>query len=242
MPDWDVIAKQRLTEDWGTLRSAYLPLNQAMRRTVEFLEKDTGTFADLLAVVRERLEGSLKNLTALANRRSPWVRLEAIRNLRVLATGLRGAANDDPLALLRFQFALCELLTNVWKDAPTEARVTQNLALTKAPEFWFGCDCCAVGILRPTGPDDPPDLLRGKEVRLVWEVDALYAWTLDEFEDYLASERYSLPTTPRLAAVDDLGLPVVDVPAEQLRRGAEIFEGQGGGLFGPLDLKYLDLS
>ena len=82
----------------------------------------------------------------------------------------------------------------------------------------------------------------GKEVRLVWEVDALYAWTLDEFEDYLASERYSLPTTPRLAAVDDLGLPVVDVPAEQLRRGAELFGGQGGGLFGPLDLKYLDLS
>ena len=39
MADWDVIAKQRLTEDWSTLRSAYLPLNQAMRRNVEFLEK-----------------------------------------------------------------------------------------------------------------------------------------------------------------------------------------------------------
>ena len=41
MADWDVIAKQRLTEDWATLRGAYLPLNQAMRRTVEFIEKDT---------------------------------------------------------------------------------------------------------------------------------------------------------------------------------------------------------
>jgi hypothetical protein len=242
MADWDVIAKQRLTEDWTTLRAAYLPLNQAMRRTVEFLEKDAGTFAEVMAVVRERLEGSLKNLSALADRRSPWVRLEAIRNLRVLATGLRGAASDDPLALLRYQFAIGELLTNVWKDAPSEARVSVNLKLVGEPDFWFGCDCCAVGILQPAGPDDPPDLLRGKEVRLVWEVDALFAWTLDEFEDYLASERYSLPTTSKLAATEDLGLPVIDVPAEELRRGADLFGGQGGGLFGPLDLKHLDLS
>jgi len=242
MADWDVIAKQRLTEDWSTLRSAYLPLNQAMRRTVEFLEKGNGTFAELLVVVRERLEGALKNLTALCNRRSPWVRLEAIRNLRVLATGLHGAASDDPRALLRYLFALSELLTNVWKDAPAEARVAENLVLTGEPEFWFGCECCAVGVLRPAKPDDPPDLTRGKEVRLVWEVDALFAWTLDEFEDYLASERFSLPTTPKIAATDDLGLPVVDVPSGALRRGVELFGGQGGGLFGPIDLRSLDLS
>jgi hypothetical protein len=239
--DWDVIAKQRLTEDWGTLRSAYLPLNQAMRRTVEFLEKGQGSYADLLVVVRERLEGSLKNLTALSNRRSPWVRLEAIRNLRVLATGIRGAASDDPMALLRYLFSISELLTNVWKDAPSEAVVTANLKLTGEPDFWFGCDCCAVGVLTPTGPDDPPDLQRGKEVRLVWEVDALFAWTLDEFEDYLASERFSLPTTPKLAAVEDVTLPIIDIAADQLRRGQELFEGQGGGLFGPLDLRYLEL-
>lgn len=242
MADWDVIAKQRLTEDWSTLRAAYLPLNQSMRRTVEFLEKGEGTFAEVLAVVRERLDGTLKNLTALCNRRSPWVRLEAIRNLRVLATGVRGAASDDPRALLRYQFALGELLTNVWKDAPSEARVAQNLVLEGKPDFWFGCECCAVGVLRPAGPDDPPDLVRGKEVRLVWEVDALFAWTLDEFEDYLASERFSLPTTSQIAATEDLGLPVVDVPSESLRRGQELFGGQGGGLFGPLDLRYLDLS
>ena len=175
MADWDVIAKQRLTEDWATLRAGYLPLNQAMRRTVEFLEKGTGSFADLLVVVRERLDGTLKNLTGLCNRRSPWVRLEAIRNLRVLATGLRGAANDDPRALLRYLFALSELLSNVWKDAPTEARAAENLVIQGEPEFWFGCDCCAVGVLKPAGPDDPPDLLRGKEVRLVWEVDSLFA-------------------------------------------------------------------
>jgi hypothetical protein len=241
MADWDVIAKQRLTEDWATLRAAYLPLNQAMRRTVDFLEKGDGSFSELLAVVRERLDGALKNLTALCNRRSPWVRLEAIRNLRVLATGLRGAANDDPRALLRFLFALSELMTNVWKDAPGEARVAENLVLASPPEFWFGCDCCAVGVLRPAGPDDPPDLVRGKEVRLVWEVDALFAWTLDEFEDYLASERYTLPTTPKVAATEHLGLPVVDVPSETLRRGSELFGGQGGGLFGPLDLRHLDL-
>ena len=130
MADWDVIAKQRLTEDWATLRAAYLPLNQAMRRTVEFLDKDTGSFSDLLAVVRERLDGTLKNLSALCDRRSPWVRLEAIRNLRVLATGLRGAADDDPRALLRFQFAVSELLMNVWKDAPLEARITRAASLT----------------------------------------------------------------------------------------------------------------
>src|SRR4029453_8486075 len=76
MADWDVIAKQRLTEDWGTLRSSYLPLNQAMRRTVDFLEKGQGTFDEVMAVARERLEGSLMNLSALVNRRSPWVRLE----------------------------------------------------------------------------------------------------------------------------------------------------------------------
>lgn len=242
MADWDVIAKQRLTEDWATLRAAYLPLNQAMRRTVEFLEKGDGSFSDLLVVVRERLEGSLKNLVSLCNRRSPWVRLEAIRNLRVLATGLKGAANDDPRALLRYLFAVSELLTNVWKDAPAEARVSENLVLSGEPQFWFGCDCCAVGVLKPAGPDDPPDLTRGREVRLVWEVDALYSWTLDEFEDYLGSERYSLPTTPKMAAVEDLGLPVVDVPSESLRRGTELFGGQGGGLFGPIDLRYLDLS
>jgi hypothetical protein len=242
MADWDVIAKQRLTEDWTTLRASYLPLNQAMRRSVDFLEKNDGSFADLLVLVRERLDGTLKNLTALCDRRSPWVRLEAIRNLRVLATGVRGAASDDPRALLRYLFAISELLSNVWKDAPSEARLTENLVLTGTPEFWFGCDCCAVGRLRPAKPDDPPDLTRGKEVRLVWEVDALFAWTLDEFEDYLASERYALPTTPQIAAVDELGLPVVDVPSEALRRGAELFGGQGGGLFGPLDLKYLDLS
>ena len=242
MADWDVIAKQRLTEDWATLRSAYIPLNQAMRRTVDFLEKGDGSFSDLLVVVRERLDGTLKNLTALCNRRSPWVRLEAIRNLRVLATGLKGAANDDPRALLRYLFALSELVTNVWKDAPGEARVSANLVLSGDPQFWFGCDCCAVGSLKPAGPDDPPDLVRGKEVRLVWEVDALFAWTLDEFEDYLASERYSLPTTSKIAATEDLGLPVVDVPSESLRRGNDLFGGQGGGLFGPLDLKHLDLS
>lgn len=241
MADWDVIAKQRLTEDWGTLRSAYLPLNQAMRRSVEFLEKGQGSYSDLLVVVRERLEGSLKNLTALSNRRSPWVRLEAIRNLRVLATGIRGAASDDPMALLRYLFSISELLTNVWKDAPSEATVTANLKLTGEPDFWFGCDCCAVGVLAPTGPDDPPDLQRGKEVRMVWEVDALFAWTLDEFEDYLASERFSLPTTPKLAAVEDVTLPIIDIAADQLRRGQELFEGQGGGLFGPLDLRYLEL-
>jgi hypothetical protein len=242
MADWDVIAKHRLTEDWATLRGAYLPLNQAMRRSVEFIDKGNGSFADLLAVARERLDGTMKSLTALCTRRSPWVRLEAIRNLRVLATGLKGAANDDPRALLRFLFAASELLSNVWKDAPTEARIADNLVLVGAPEFWFGCDCCAVGVLKPAGPDDPPDLVRGKEVRLVWEVDALYAWTLDEFEDYLASERYSLPTTPKVAATESLGLPVVDIPSEALRRGSELFGGQGGGLFVALDLKHLDLS
>jgi hypothetical protein len=242
MADWDVIAKQRLTEDWSTLRHAYLPLNQAMRRNVEFLEKDGERFSDLLSVVRERLDGMLKNLTALCNRRSPWVRLEAIRNLRVLATGIRGAASDDPRALLRYLFAISELVTNIWKDAPTDARVAENLVLTGKPEFWFGCDCCAVGVLRPAGPDDPPDIVRGKEVRLVWEVDALFAWTLDEFEDYLASERYALPTTSKLAAVEDIGMPVLDVPSDALRRGAELFGGQGGGLFGPIDLKSVDLS
>jgi hypothetical protein len=170
------------------------------------------------------------------------VRLEAIRNLRVLGTGLKGAANDDPRALLRYLFALSELMTNVWKDAPTEAVAGENLKLAGPPEFWFGCDCCAVGVLKPTLPDDPPDLLRGKEVRLVWDVDALFAWTLDEFEDYLASERYALPTTPRIAATEDLGLPIVDIPSENLRRGQELFGGQGGGLFGALDLKYLELQ
>lgn len=242
MADWDVIAKQRLTEDWATLRSAYVPLNQAMRRTVDFLERGEGTFADLLAVARERLDGTLKNLSALCDRRSPWVRIEAIRNLRVLATGLRGAANDDPRALLRFQFAVGELLANVWKDAPAEARVSHNLVLRGEPEFWFGCDCCAVGRLEPAEPDDPPDLVRGRDVRLVWDVDALFAWTLDEFEDYLANDRYALPTTSRIAAVEDLSVPVVDVPSESLRRGQELFGGQGGGLFGPLDLRYLELQ
>src|SRR5512141_759419 len=156
MADWDVIAKQRLTEDWATLRAAYQPLNQAMRRAVEFLDKDTGTFGELVAFSRGQLEGTLRNLSALSARRSPWVRLEAIRNLRVLATGLRGAADDDPRALLRFLFALSELMTNVWKDAPSEARVAENLVLAGPPDFWFGCDCCAVGILRPARPDDPP--------------------------------------------------------------------------------------
>lgn len=242
MADWDVIAKQRLTEDWATLRGAYLPLNHAMRRTVEFLEKGEGTFSDVLSVVRERLDGTLKGMTSLCNRRSPWVRLEAIRNFRVLATGVKGAGSDDPRALLRYLFALSELMSNVWKDAPSEARVCANLVLQGPPDFWFGCDCCAVGVLKPAPPDDPPDLVRGKEVQLVWEVDALYAWTLEEFEDYLASERYSLPTTTRVAAVEHLDLPVVDVPSEALRRGNELFGGQGGGLFGPIDLKYLELS
>jgi len=242
MADWDVIAKQRLTEDWGTIRAAYLPLNQGMRRTIEFLDKGGGTFDELLAVVRERVEGSLHNLSALTNRRSPWVRLEAIRNLRVLATGMRGAASDDPRALLRYLFAVGELLGNVWRDAPTEARVAQNLVVEGELDFWFGCDCCAVGKLVAAAPDDPPDLLKGREVQLVWEVDALFAWTLDEFEDYLASERYALPTTSRVAAVEELGLPVVDVPSDALRRGRDWFGGQGGGLYGPLDLKYLELT
>ena len=241
MADWDVIAKQRLTEDWGTLRAAYLPLNQAMRRTVEFLDKGGGTFDELLSVVRERMDGALHNLTALTNRRSPWVRLEAIRNLRVLASGLRGAAADDPRALLRSLFAIAELLGNIWRDAPTEGRVTENLVVEGEIDFWFGCDCCAVGVLRPARPDDPPDLLRGREVQLIWDVDALFAWTLDEFEDYLASERYALPTTPRIAATDQLGLPVVDVPSEALRKGSDWFGGPGGGLYVPLDLKHLEL-
>jgi hypothetical protein len=242
MTDWDVIAKQRLNEDWATLRSAYLPLNQAMRSVVDFMERKSGTFDQMLAVVRERLEQSLRNLGALVDRRSPWVRIEAARNLRVVGGALRGSATDDPLALLRHLFALSELMTNVWKDSPVEARVSENLVLKGPPDFWFGCDCCAVGSFRAAGPDDPPDLVRGKEVRLVWEVDALFAWTLDEFEDYLAGERFSLPTTNKPAAVEELTLPVVDVSGESLRRGNEIFGGSGGGLFGPIDLKYLELS
>ncbi len=242
MADWDVIAKQRLTEDWSTLRGAYMPLNQAMRRTVEFLEKGEGSFADVLSVVRERLDGTLQGLTSLCTRRSPWVRLEAARNLRVLSTGLRGAASDDPRALLRYLFSIAELSGHIWKDAPTEARVARNLVLDGPLDFWFGCDCCAVGSLKPAPPDDPPDLIRGKEVSLIWEVDVLYSWTLDEFEDYLASERYSLPTTPRVAAVDRLELPVMDVPSDALRRGQDLFGGQGGGLFVPIDLKHLELT
>ena len=242
MADWDVIAKQRITEDWATLRAAYLPLNQAMRRSIEFLDKGEGTFDELLAVSRERVDGALHNLSALTNRRSPWVRLEAIRNLRVLATGMRGAASDDPRALLRYLFAMSELLGGIWQDAPTEARVSQNMIVKGELDFWFGCDCCAVGRLEPAAPDDPPDLLKGREVQLVWEVDALFAWTLEEFEDYLASERFALPTTSKLAAVEDLGMPVLDVPSDVLRRGAELFGGQGGGLFGPIDLKSVDLS
>src|SRR5438034_1253750 len=225
MADWDVIAKQRLTEDWATLRSAYLPLNQAMRRNVEFLEKGKGSFADLLTLARERLEGSLKNLTALCNRRSPWVRLEAIRNLRVLGTGLKGAANDDPRALLRYLFALSELLSSVWKDAPTEAVAAENLKLAGAPDFWFGCDCCAVGVLKPTGPDDPPDLLRGKEVRLVWEVDALFAWTLGEIEDLV-----SFVETRSITAADFTD-PVVRQGFERTEKlGCEGCHGPGGRL------------
>jgi len=50
------------------------------------------------------------------------------------------------------------------------------------------------------------------------------------------------PTTPKVAPVQSLGLAVVDVPSESLRRGQELFGAQGGGLFGPLDLKHLDLS
>ncbi len=242
MADWDVIAKQRLSEDWSTLRGAYLPLNQAMRRTVDFLERKSGTFDEVLTAVRERLEQTLRELGALVDRRSSWVRLEAVRNLRVVGGGLRGASTDDPMALLRHLFALSELMANVWKDAPAEARVAEHLVLKGEPNFWFGCDCCAVASFRGAGPDDPPDLVRGKEVRLVWEVDALFAWTLDEFEDYLAGERFSLPTTPKPAAVDEIGLPVLDVPAESLRRGREIFGGQGGGVFGPVDLKHLELS
>jgi hypothetical protein len=98
-----------------------------------------------------------------------------------------------------------------------------------------------VGQLRRARPDDPPDLLKGREVQLIWDVDALFAWTLDEFEDYLASERYALPTTPKIAATEALGLPIVDVPSEALRRGSEWFGGQGGGLYGPIDLKYIEL-
>jgi hypothetical protein len=131
MADWDVIAKQRLTEDWGTLRAAYLPLNQGMRRTIEFLDKGGGTFDELLAVVRERVEGSLHNLSALTNRRSPWVRLEAIRNLRVLATGMRGAASDDPRALLRYLFAMSELLGTCGATRPPR-RASPRTSRSKA--------------------------------------------------------------------------------------------------------------
>src|ERR1044072_6643219 len=120
MADWDVIAKQRLTEDWGTLRAAYPPPNQRMQRTIEFLDKGGGTFDELLAVVRERVEGSLHNLAELTNPRSPWVSREAIPNLRVLATDMRGAASEEPRTRLRYLFAMSELLGNVWRDAPTE--------------------------------------------------------------------------------------------------------------------------
>jgi len=34
----------------------------------------------------------------------------------------------------------------------------------------------------------------------------------------------------------------VDVPSEALRRGSELFGGQGGGLFGPIDLRFLELG
>src|SRR5438046_10651958 len=123
-------------------------------------------------------------------------------------------------------------MSNVWKDAPSEARVSANLVLQGSPDFWFGCDCCAVGVLRPAPPDDSPDLVRGKEVHLVWEVDALYAWTLEEFEDYLASERYSLPTTSNVAAVENLDLPARYVPSDALRRGNEVFGGPAAGPLG----------
>ena len=85
-----------------------------------------------------------------------------------------------------------------------------------------------MGKLRTAGPDDPPDhLLRGREVS--GDVDALFAWTLDEFGGSLASEGCFL-STPRVAATEDLGL---------LRRSRDVvgndwFRAVGGGLYVPL--------
>jgi len=50
-----------------------------------------------------------------------------------------------------------------------------------------------------------------------------------------------LPTTSKVAAVENLDHPVVDAPSESLRRGNELFGGQAGGVFGPIDLKHLEL-
>ena len=241
MADWDVIAKQRLTEDWATLRAAYLPLNQAMRRTVEFLDKGGGTFDELLSVVRER---DRRGAAQPDRADEPPLAVGPARGDPQPARARdRDCAARPPTTRARCcatcsRSPSCSATSGATRRP--RARVTENLVVEGALDFWFGCDCCAVGKLRPARPDDPPDLLRGREVQLIWDVDALFAWTLDEFEDYLASERYALPTTPRIAATEDLGLPVVDIPSEALRRGNEWFGGQGGGLYVPLDLKYIE--
>ena len=230
MADWDVIAKQRLTEDWAHAARG-LPAAEPGDAAHGRVPRQGRRHVRRAARRGARAPGrrAPQPHGALTNRRSPWVRLEAIRNLRVLATGLRGRGvrrSARAAAVPVRDLASCSATSGVTR--PTEGRdhrepghrgqrSTSGSAATAARSA-----CCV-----PPRPDDPPDLLRGREVQLVWDVDALFAWTLDEFEDYLASERYALPTTPRVAATEDLGLPVVDIPSEALRKGNELVRRPG---------------
>jgi len=94
--------KTALSEDWATLRAAYLPLNQAMRRTVEFLEQGFRHVRRAAGGGARAPRGSMMNLTALTKSALPWVPFRSDPQHPGARYRLKASRNDDPMALLRY--------------------------------------------------------------------------------------------------------------------------------------------
>jgi len=224
---WRIGTSSPSSFDEGWARSGRLsPLNQGMRRTIEFLERARHVRRAARRGAR-RVEGALHNLSSLTNRarRGCGSRRSGICACCPPACAapppmIRGAAGVPVLA--------SELLGNVWRDAPTR-RASRTTSWSRASlDFWFGCDCCAVASWRPRGRTIRPDLLKGREVQLVWGGGRAVRVTLDEFEDYSRANATPCRRRRRVAAVEDLGCRSVDVRQRGAASGRDWFGGQGG--------------
>ena len=245
MADWDVIAKQRLTEDWATLRvrlssaqSGDAPHGRVPREGQRRLRRAAGGGARAARGHAQEPDRALQPAVAMgAPRGDP--KPAGARDRRCAAR-----PTTIPRALLRYLFALERAaVATCGRTRPPRRASSENLVVQGEPEFWFGCDCCAVGSLKPGRPrrSARPAARQGSAPgvggRRAVRVDARRVRGLPRQRALLAAHHDRGSRRPRTS-----GLPVIDVPSDVLAAGQRAVRRPGRRAVRPARPQALDLS